>query len=287
MVTKGDTPSGRFSSFLRGILPRLPDCLAGIPARTLNYCAQAHWFNDEGRILVKGVDSGATRSGVEISAGDGGGEITLFNQKATVIPNTINKTVEIDGRNGARGGLVRIRDGLHEDPSIELVGHEQDGSFQGATVRVEGRIFTETLEITGGADLAEPFAIASGSSSLEAGFVVVIDEYNAGHVRVSDKAYDRRVAGVISGAGGVKPGLTLAQEGALDEGVKVALTGRVYVWGDASSQAIMPGDLLTTSNTPGHAMKARNHASAQGAILGKAMTPLSQGRGLVLVVSFR
>lgn len=45
-----------------------------------------------------------------------------------------------------------------------------------------------------------------------------------------------------------------------------------------------PGDLLTTSGTPGHAMKAANPAQAQGAILGKAMTPLEEGCGLVLVL---
>lgn len=64
----------------------------------------------------------------------------------------------------------------------------------------------------------------------------------------------------------------------------MALTGRVYVWADAANGAIEPGDLLTTSNTPGHAMKVGNHALAQGAILGKAMTGLAEGTGLVLVL---
>jgi hypothetical protein len=42
--------------------------------------------------------------------------------------------------------------------------------------------------------------------------------------------------------------------------------------------------MLTTSSTPGHAMKVTNHAKAQGAILGKAMTGLKNGRGAVLVL---
>jgi hypothetical protein len=92
------------------------------------------------------------------------------------------------------------------------------------------------------------------------------------------------VAGVVSGANGIRPGLTLQQEGALEGGQNVALTGRVYVQADAASGAIKPGDLLTTSDTAGHAMKVGNHASAQGAILGKAMTGLKEGRGLVLVL---
>jgi len=54
---------------------------------------------------------------------------------------------------------------------------------------------------------------------------------------------------------------------------------------DASSGAIEPGDLLTTSARPGHAMRVDDHARAVGAILGKAMSPLDDGeRGLVLVL---
>jgi hypothetical protein len=58
----------------------------------------------------------------------------------------------------------------------------------------------------------------------------------------------------------------------------------VYCKVDASYGAIEPGDLLTTSPTTGHAMKVRDHGKASGAILGKAMTALDSGRGLVLVL---
>ena len=64
----------------------------------------------------------------------------------------------------------------------------------------------------------------------------------------------------------------------------VALTGRVWVYCDASRNPIVPGDLLTTSNTAGHAMKVIRYARAQGAIIGKAMTGLKSGKGLVLVL---
>ncbi len=79
--------------------------------------------------------------------------------------------------------------------------------------------------------------------------------------------------------------MLMGQPGTLADGDEpVALSGRVYVWADASNGAISVGDLLTTSSVPGHAMKVTNHSKAQGAILGKAMTGLSKGRGLVLVV---
>jgi hypothetical protein len=93
------------------------------------------------------------------------------------------------------------------------------------------------------------------------------------------------VAGIISGAGGVKPGMTMSQTGSIADGNHpVALSGRVYCWADASSGPIEPGDLLTSSNIPGHAMKVTNHTKAQGAIIGKAMTGLKDGKGLVLVL---
>jgi hypothetical protein len=138
------------------------------------------------------------------------------------------------------------------------------------------------LEITGGADLAEPFPMKE--EEIEKGAVVIIDDEHPGRLQRSTRAYDTRVAGIISGANGINPGISLKQEGALDQGQNVALSGRVYVKADASFGAIKPGDLLTTSDNPGHAMKVTDHARAQGAILGKAMSALAEGTGLVLVL---
>jgi hypothetical protein len=142
-------------------------------------------------------------------------------------------------------------------------------------------VSVKVLEITGGADLAEPFEM-TGGVVLPIGALVVIDDENPGKLTISDRAYDGRVAGVISGAGGVKPGLTLTQDGIMDGGQKVAISGRVYCLADASNAPIQPGDLLTTARIPGHAMKATDRDRAYGAVIGKAMTALESGRGLVL-----
>jgi hypothetical protein len=65
----------------------------------------------------------------------------------------------------------------------------------------------------------------------------------------------------------------------------VALTGRVWCWCDADANGpIVAGDMLTSSDTPGHAMKATDRAQAYGATIGKAMSSLDSGRGLVLVL---
>ncbi len=150
------------------------------------------------------------------------------------------------------------------------------------TLFASGEMSCRTLNIRGGADLAEPFAMSG--DSIQPGAVVVIDPEQPGRLKLSTGAYDRKVAGIVSGAGGVQPGISMTQADRLEEGRNVALSGRVYALVDASKNAVRPGDLLTTSDTPGHAMKAENPALAQGAILGKAMTPLAGGRGLVLVL---
>ena len=81
-------------------------------------------------------------------------------------------------------------------------------------------------------------------------------------------------------------GTDTRQPGTVADGkYPVASSGRVYCYCDADAGgSIKPGDLLTTSNTPGHAMKVKNYPKARGAIIGKAMSSLNEGTGLVLVL---
>ena len=146
----------------------------------------------------------------------------------------------------------------------------------------DGTFSVRILTIRGGADLAEPFQMKE--EELEKGSVVVIDDEHPGRLKRSTRAYDTRVAGIVSGANGINPGIALHQEGVIEGGQNVALSGRVYVRADASSGPIKPGDLLTTSDLPGHAMKVTEHARAQGAVIGKAMSTLDNGTGMVLVL---
>jgi hypothetical protein len=146
---------------------------------------------------------------------------------------------------------------------------------------LQGTMSCNVLTIRGGADVAEPFAMPE---EIAKGSVMVIDDAHPGQLKLSAEAYDTRVAGIVSGANGINPGIALHQQGAIEGGQNVALSGRVYVQADAAFGAIRPGDLLTTSDTPGHAMKVTDHAKSQGAILGKAMGSLSEGKGMVLVL---
>ena len=116
------------------------------------------------------------------------------------------------------------------------------------------------------------------------GAIVCIDAENPGKLKMSRRAYDKRVAGIVSGANGIKPGISMIDEEQLEPGENVSLSGRVYVKANTSGGAIEPGDLLTTSDVPGEAMKASSHEHAQGAVIGKAMTALGLGEGMVLVL---
>lgn len=151
----------------------------------------------------------------------------------------------------------------------------------------DGIAKVRVLQITGGSDVAEPYDVAAaGEVEPAPGMVVCIDPDHVGKMRVSTQACDRTVAGIISGANGVAPGLTLAQEGTVADGEwPIANVGRVWCLVDADANgAIEPGDLLTTSDTPGHAMKVTDPAASQGAVIGKAMSRLESGKGMVLVL---
>ena len=150
-----------------------------------------------------------------------------------------------------------------------------------------GVVTSDIVVINGGSDIAEPYDVApSGDTAPQPGMVVSIDPAHVGKMRISSRAYDRTVAGIISGANGIQPGLTLAQKGTIADGaMPVANVGRVWCYVDADAGgAVAPGDLLTTSDTPGHAMRVGDHSTAGGAILGKAMSSLDCGRGMVLVL---
>lgn len=146
---------------------------------------------------------------------------------------------------------------------------------------VEGNILaTGDVRLTG-ADCAEEFDIDE-RQVLEPGAVMVIGDDE--RLRQSSEAYDTKVAGVLSGAGDCKPGIVLGRRSSTRARAGLALTGKVYCKVDAAYSPIAIGDLLTTSPTHGHAMKVSDPTRALGAILGKALRPLSHGKGLVPIL---
>lgn len=249
-----------------------------------------------------GGDAGAvlslrdgTRNTVVIdgNGGGGGGGLTMYNSAGL-------STIQLDADESDAGEIllynevgystVRIQSAEAAGNGAQIALYDFDSN---ATIILDaqpgtgpGRVTTQVLEITGGADLSEHFVVRPvGGIAPAPGAVVCIDPAHPGDLVVSDAPYCRTVAGIVSGAGGVIPGVLMRQEGSAADGIlPVALTGRVYVLADADRGPIAVGDLLTTSATAGHAMRVDDHIRAAGAIIGKAMTPLASGRGLVLVL---
>lgn len=177
------------------------------------------------------------------------------------------------GDNQDNWGFIRFNNG--NDQTILI-----DGNYAQTN---QGRVITDQLEIRGGADLAEYFS-TSGNKIIEAGQVVTIDPINEGSLAICSEKYDRGVVGIVSGANGVGTGMFMGHQGSIADGaLPVALTGRSYVQTTTQNGAIVPGDFLTSSSTPGHAMRVKNMKKARGAIIGKAMTKADE-HGFVLVL---
>jgi hypothetical protein len=223
------------------------------------------------------------------SAGAGTSDATLqvhntqVNAGMAAYLTSVGSYATMHAKNDGTGEVLWLS---KDSPSGEfIVAHNEVSGRRVFSVDHDGWTKVGVLEIVGGADLSEQFDVDGNDSEVRPGTVVSIDDKKPGKLRMADRPYDRKVAGVVSGAGGVRPGMLMSQEGTIADGQHaVALTGRVWTWCDASGGAIRPGDLLTTSAKPGHAMKVSDHGRAQGAIIGKAMSSLEDGSGLVLIL---
>jgi hypothetical protein len=154
------------------------------------------------------------------------------------------------------------------------------GWFEG-NVNVTGNVNVAGDVLLAGGDCAERFDLKTLEDA-EPGTVMVIDEDGA--LRQSDKAYDRKVAGVVSGAGTFKPGIVLDQRAGNERRTTIALVGKVYCKVDADAGPIAVGDLLTSSDTVGHAMRVSDPLKGFGSVIGKALRPLKSGRALLPIL---
>jgi hypothetical protein len=158
-----------------------------------------------------------------------------------------------------------------------------DGHLQcNGDVHHTGTLTVDTeIVLSAAADFAEEFDL-TGAVDAEPGTVMVLD--GEGAVKPSCFAYDRKVAGIISGGGEYKPGIVLDKHASNRPRKALALVGKVYCKVDANYAPVEIGDMLTTSPTHGHAMKAVDTVKSFGAVIGKALRPISAGAGLIPVL---
>jgi hypothetical protein len=254
---------------------------------TINVYGEGPTTTGGGQVSVNDETGG---EGVRLTGQTYGGRVATFGANGF--------TTLLSGSSATAGGFLQIYNGsgqlrMNVDGDANGAGYIAVYGTNGLANIIlngqsggDGRVTCDVLQINGGSDLSERFDITTLHDPIKPGMIVSINPSKPGDLVVSAKAYDRTVAGVISGAGGVKPGMLMGQTGTKADGQHpVALSGRVYCYVDADAGgAIEPGDMITTSSTPGHGMKVTNHGKATGAIIGKAMSKLASGKGLVLVL---
>jgi hypothetical protein len=194
----------------------------------------------------------------------GSGSITIDGKKGSI---NLKDAITIDGEKGS----INLKDAITIDGEKGSINLKDAITIDGE----KGDIFLNN------ADCAEDFDIFEPANA-EPGTVMVISD--EGKLQQSTKTYDKKVAGVISGAGDYKPGLVLDNKQFKFGRRSISLIGKVYCKVEAESSAIEVGDLLTTSSTPGHAMKAIEPLKSFGSVIGKALRPLSAGRGMIPIL---
>jgi hypothetical protein len=155
-------------------------------------------------------------------------------------------------------------------------------------------------------DIAE--YIYDTNKDTEAADIVIADPLNKESIIRSTSPYQSAVLGVVS----TKPHMVLGAELLIDEetgatrpdvyAAKLALCGRIPVKVTDENGSIEPGDLLTTSSTPGHAMKwtlldvneaedfselkamIAENDQRRNAIIGKAVESHDSGTGKIMVL---
>ena len=264
------------------------------PLRLQGKPALMQMTDDEGRVHVKiDGDSGSLWLGGKGTDGDAllfaAGEDPVSTQAATIhlaggAANTGGSAVfrSATGQERvvleAQGARMWIGgNGAGGDICVFASGETQTRDHAKATVHINGEAGDIVLR---NADCAEEFDTSMPLAAPGTVMVIADDESLA----PSQQAYDRRVAGVVSGAGRYRPAIVLDRRSEPGERLPIALVGKVHCKVDADAGAIEIGDLLTTSATPGHAMKVGDHGRALGSIIGKALQPIASGKGMIPIL---
>jgi hypothetical protein len=152
-------------------------------------------------------------------------------------------------------------------------------------VDTNGAVYADGGLFANGADFAESVEVRGDRAQYEPGDVLAIDRSADRHLALSHHSYETLVAGIYS----TKPGV-LASPHHIDDPsiqtseVPLAVVGIVPCKVTAENGAIQRGDLLVTSSRPGYAMKGTDRKRLVGAVVGKALEPLSAGTGTIQIL---
>jgi hypothetical protein len=236
-----------------------------------------------GPAALRAIHSGNGPGVVGACHGDGFAGVFGESASGPGVSGSSTSSVGVDAKTTSGPAALRA---IHAGGGFGVIAASESGIGLSAKGAILAARFEGNVAIVGGdctfpdaADCAEDFDVAE---VVEPGTVMVLGE--EGKLFESDRAYDRRVAGIVSGAGSYKPGIILDRRQTTEERRPLALLGKAFCKVDATYASITVGDLLTTSPTLGHAMKAEDPFRAFGSVVGKALRPLKDGRGMIPIL---
>jgi len=237
---------------------------------------------------------GAGAHGVDVaSAGQNGVQVYSAGSMGVRVVSAGNDGVRVDSANwsgvyvaSAGYDAVRVQtagqDGLRIFDTVGRdyirAGSDADPDFR---VLKDGEVRSDVGFNTPASDFAEMIAVEDKAVSYEPGDVLVVSEVQNRAVALSSTPYSRAVIGVYSTAPGFVGGHPVSDNDQ-SKNIPVAILGIVPCKVSAENGPIRRGDLLVTSSTPGHAMRADN--PPPGTILGKALGELKSGTGVIEVL---
>lgn len=247
---------------------------------------------------------------------------TFRSTSSTSVPDGSGPGIEIYYNSGSGAGTINAYDRSGSYKKLELYGNPTtiNESMSGSgNVGIGVSNPTARLDVAGNIKAALSNSLAFGgttywmlynSSSKEIGYdvaelfetneevepgdLLVVD--SNGKLRKSNKPNDTKIAGIVSSTPAIVfegNELQIAPKPfEFKKGFKppITLAGRVICNVLCENGPIEPGDLLTTSPNPGYAMKAQpiNIGGIEiyrpGTIVGKALEPLKEGKGKILVL---
>jgi hypothetical protein len=259
--------------------------IAGLLGRSQNNDGVIGWTGASGKSGVYGWSStgagvsgrseAASGRGVD-GAATGTGGVGVYGRSS----NGIGMVAESDNShaiqiaNAGQDG-IRLLNGIGRD--YIRAGSDADLHFR---VTNTGEAYADG-GWKGAADFAELMSVEGGVETCEPGDVLVISTAVDRHVERSSEPRSTLVTGVYS----AKPGFVGSphvMEGRGDDEIPVAVVGIVPCKASAENGPIGRGDLLVTSSTPGHAMRAGT--AEPGTIIGKALEPLPSGTGVIEIL---
>ena len=237
-----------------------------------------HFYNDRGGVALAVEGTGSTVAKAALRLENPNADRGM----AAYIHNSSNYHTAHFHNTGS-GGVLFLQNNGDANGSGGgdfITAVNKDGTDQQFRFQSDGQAFADG-GWQGAADYAELMTTDGDPAAYEPGDVLVISTDTDRSVVLSSTPYSTMVVGVYSERPGFV-GSSHPMEVQRDGEIPVAVVGIVPCKVSAENGPISRGDLLVTSSTPGHAMRADN--PPPGTILGKALEPLESGTGVILVL---